>query len=63
MDRLEGTKELGYGMYPIQLRMLQLVAKTQRNPFTSAREHKAATDLPGQKSTFIFRLNEAGLRI
>jgi type I site-specific restriction endonuclease len=38
------------------------VAKAQRNPFTSARELKAATNFPGQKNTVILRLKEAGIR-
>jgi hypothetical protein len=39
-----------------------LVAKAQGNPFTSARELKAATNFPAKKHTFILRLKEAGLR-
>jgi hypothetical protein len=39
-----------------------LVAKAQRNPFINARELKAATNFPGQESTVILRLKEAGLR-
>jgi hypothetical protein len=39
-----------------------LVAEAQRNPFSNARELKAATNFPGQKSTVISRLKEAGLR-
>jgi hypothetical protein len=38
-----------------------LVAEAQRNPFASARELKAATNFPGQKSTVISRLKPAGL--
>ena len=39
-----------------------LVAEAQRNPFVSARDLKAATGFPGQKTTLISRLKEAGLR-
>jgi transposase-like protein len=39
-----------------------LVAEAQRNPFANARELKAATSFPGQKSAVISRLKEAGLR-
>jgi hypothetical protein len=39
-----------------------LVAETQRNLFANARELKAAINFPGQKSTVISRLKEAGLR-
>ena len=37
------------------------VAEAQRNPFVSARDLKAATDFPGQETTLILRLMEAGL--
>jgi transposase len=36
-----------------------LVAKAQRNPFANARDLKAATNFPGQKSMVILRLKEA----
>jgi transposase len=39
-----------------------LVAEEIRNPFTSARELKTATNFPGQKRAVISRLKEAGLR-
>jgi uncharacterized protein YdbL (DUF1318 family) len=39
-----------------------LVAEVQRNLFANARELKAATNFPGQKSTVISRLKEADLR-
>jgi len=39
-----------------------LVAEAQRNPFVSARDLKAATGFPGQKTTLISRLKEACLR-
>ena len=39
-----------------------LVVEAQRNPFISARVLKAATGFPGQKTTLISRLKEAGLR-
>jgi hypothetical protein len=38
-----------------------LVSETPKNPFANARELKAATNFPGQKSTVISRLKEAGL--
>jgi transposase len=38
------------------------VAEAQRNHFANARELKTATNFPGQKSTFISRLKEAGIR-
>jgi len=39
-----------------------LVAEAQRNPFVSARDLKAATGFPGQKTTLISRLKKASLR-
>jgi transposase-like protein len=39
-----------------------LVAEAQRNPFVRARVLKAATGFPGQKTTLISRIKEAGLR-
>jgi hypothetical protein len=39
-----------------------LVAEAQRTPFASARELKAATSFPGQKSAVTSRLKEADLR-
>jgi transposase len=39
-----------------------VVAEARRNPFFSARDLKAATGFPGQKTTLISRLKEAGLR-
>jgi hypothetical protein len=39
-----------------------LVAKAQRNPFTSARERNTTTNFLGQKSMVILRLKEVGRR-
>ena len=39
-----------------------LVAEAHRNPFFSAMDLKAATGFPGQKTTLISRLKNAGLR-
>jgi hypothetical protein len=36
-------------------------SEARKNPFANAREFKAATDFPGQKSTVISILKEAGL--
>jgi hypothetical protein len=54
IDKLEGAEELGYGTYPVRFRTVAaLVHEAQRNPFTSAREHKSATNSPGQKYVVI----------
>ena len=39
-----------------------LVAEAHRNLFVSARDLKAATGFPGQKTTLITRLKEEGLQ-
>jgi transposase-like protein len=39
-----------------------LVAEAERNPFSSARDLRAAIGFPGQKDTIISRLRAAGLR-
>jgi hypothetical protein len=36
-------------------------SRSRKNPFANARDLKAATNFPGQKSTVISRLKEAGL--
>jgi hypothetical protein len=57
-DKLEGAEDVGYGAQDAAL-----VAEAQRNLFANARDLKAATNFPGQKSTVISRLKEAGLML
>jgi hypothetical protein len=60
MGKLDSTKEMGYGLYPVQIRMLHQYL-TLKEAFTSARKLKAATNFPRQKCMVISRLKEAGL--
>ena len=62
MGKSEGAEELGLRRVSSPAQDAASVAEAQRNPFISVGDLKAATGFPGQRTTLISRLKEAGLR-
>ena len=60
--QVERRKGTGLWRLSSPARDAMLVAEVQRNPSVTARDFKAATGFPGQKSTLIQRLKATGLR-